>query len=555
MVNLKGACFVFLLFLVAGKLSSQSNLERIADYLDSCTYYLSKSRPDLVIKFNMKADYLSSQEEELPFDVNYSIHNNYIWAFGAINNNSLKQLRLRRLIELLRKEKTRNSSHFIRYQIALGDIASSFSYEGQLDSATKYYQLGIKLANENNDTTYLASSLNNMGYYLATNGNWERAKDYFDKAIHTTNLGRQEDSILYCSIRDNIADYYFYKGDSLRAINLVEKNMKYLRVEVGTQEKLIRWGEKLLRCYINLHRYDKADSLIEKQTRLISNDKSLVSYEQKKSLLKSNLIVVEGLQDFEKLDHLQKQLNVFLEEYSLLLKERTALMNKTLLEYTAQSAQKEMNLAQAKIEEVKQTALRNRILLFSFVIVSLLIISLLVINYKRKIAIEYRDKKLNVKQLEIEKLERKRVQFELENKSKDFSKLLMQSTLQEDWSKYLVKKLQGIGDYQEEQIKTELKDLVLELKQKSGMYEKLHKVQKGMEEANTQFFFALEAKFPTLTKAEKETCGLIRMDMQTDEIAQIRNINPSSVKKLRHRIRTKIGLGSEFDLYQFIQSI
>ena len=198
---------------------------------------------------------------------------------------------------------------------------------------------------------------------------------------------------------------------------------------------------------------------------------------------------------------------------------------------------------------------RNRFFFLVTVLISIVIISLLVSNYRRRIRIKSRDNLLKVQELEIDELEKEKIRFELDHKSKDFSNLLMQNSLQGDWSKYLVERLQSIRKMKEAEGEEDLKALIMELRQKSGMYSKIYEVQQGMEEANSQFFSNLEKLYPNLTKAERETCGLIRMNMQAKEIALLRNISPASVRKLRQRIRQKMGLDATVDLYETIKSL
>jgi len=549
-------CLLFVLLCAFfGITKAQSNNKLLRNYLDSCSNYININRPDLVVQYNMKAENLANKDKDVPYETNFLIQYNYIWAFGAIQNNELKRTHILKLIALLDQHKEDTPSHFHRYQNALGDLAASFHITADLDSAIKYYEYAILLALEFKDTIYIASTLNNMGYYTANNDNWTLAKSYFDKAIQTLNQSSKHDSILYCSIRDNIADYFFNKGDSAQAIRIVEENMQYLLPKKESKEKLIRWGNKLLDCYINNHEYQKADSLISIIQNIISKEESSVSYGQNKQLIGKKMIVLQQLNELEEIKRIQEKYTLFLENYSAFLDQQNKTLSDLLLDYKTSITKEEMALAKQEAEYAKKNALRNRAFLIVIAVISILIIVLLVLNYKRKIALEHRDNELNIKQLEIERLEKNKIRFELNHKTKDFSKLLMQSTLQEDWSKYLIDKLQSIKRLKEENAKIELRDLILELKQKAGMYEKIHEMQKGMEKSNTRFFFALDSRYPSLTKAEKETCGLIRMNMQSKEIALIRNIDPSSVRKLRQRIRTKVSLDPNEDLYQFIQSI
>lgn len=58
-----------------------------------------------------------------------------------------------------------------------------------------------------------------------------------------------------------------------------------------------------------------------------------------------------------------------------------------------------------------------------------------------------------------------------------------------------------------------------------------------------------------ITSNEVRLCMLIRLNINTKDIARIQNVSPDSVIKARYRIRKKIGLTSDSDLYQFLSCL
>ena len=61
--------------------------------------------------------------------------------------------------------------------------------------------------------------------------------------------------------------------------------------------------------------------------------------------------------------------------------------------------------------------------------------------------------------------------------------------------------------------------------------------------------------FPKLTKSEKRLCALISIDMSTKNIAILLNISPETVKKTRHNLRKKIGLGADDSITNFLNKL
>ncbi|HTA27550.1 MAG TPA: hypothetical protein VK809_07175, partial [Bacteroidia bacterium] len=65
----------------------------------------------------------------------------------------------------------------------------------------------------------------------------------------------------------------------------------------------------------------------------------------------------------------------------------------------------------------------------------------------------------------------------------------------------------------------------------------------------------LIALFPSLTKSELELCGYFKLNMSTKEISVLKGISIESVQKGRHRLRRKLGLGPDDDIYKTMMGV
>ncbi len=75
------------------------------------------------------------------------------------------------------------------------------------------------------------------------------------------------------------------------------------------------------------------------------------------------------------------------------------------------------------------------------------------------------------------------------------------------------------------------------------------------EEVNQTFFSKLREINPNTSPAEERLAALIKLKMNIKETASVLNISPSSVKMARHRLRQKLNLPQDIDLYDFIGGI
>ena len=69
------------------------------------------------------------------------------------------------------------------------------------------------------------------------------------------------------------------------------------------------------------------------------------------------------------------------------------------------------------------------------------------------------------------------------------------------------------------------------------------------------FYWHLQQEFPKLTKNELKFCALIKLNLTTKEISAITNREVNTVKKAKHRLKSKFGLETMESLYYFIQKI
>lgn len=73
-----------------------------------------------------------------------------------------------------------------------------------------------------------------------------------------------------------------------------------------------------------------------------------------------------------------------------------------------------------------------------------------------------------------------------------------------------------------------------------------------MDELHQEFFGKLKEQFPDLSSNDLRMCAYLRIGLNTKEIAEMLNIQPSSFYISRSRLRKKLRLKPEEDLYNFL---
>ena len=76
-----------------------------------------------------------------------------------------------------------------------------------------------------------------------------------------------------------------------------------------------------------------------------------------------------------------------------------------------------------------------------------------------------------------------------------------------------------------------------------------------MDELHQEFFKQLKGDYPELSVNDLRLCAYVKLGFSSKEIADILNIKPSSAYINRSRLRKKLNLASEDDLYTFLNSL
>jgi DNA-binding CsgD family transcriptional regulator len=73
-----------------------------------------------------------------------------------------------------------------------------------------------------------------------------------------------------------------------------------------------------------------------------------------------------------------------------------------------------------------------------------------------------------------------------------------------------------------------------------------------MDELHEAFFTTMHSSFPDLSVYDLRLCAYIKIGMNSKEIADLLRVLPSSINVSRSRLRKKLGLNHEEDLFSFL---
>jgi DNA-binding CsgD family transcriptional regulator len=75
------------------------------------------------------------------------------------------------------------------------------------------------------------------------------------------------------------------------------------------------------------------------------------------------------------------------------------------------------------------------------------------------------------------------------------------------------------------------------------------------DEVHNNFLSTMKAKFPSLSSTDLKLCAYLRLNLTSKEIAQLLNISLKGVEISRYRVRKKLHLSTDVNLYDFLIEI
>ena len=154
---------------------------------------------------------------------------------------------------------------------------------------------------------------------------------------------------------------------------------------------------------------------------------------------------------------------------------------------------------------------------------------------------------------EIVKLKNEKLEAEIGHKNSELANSAM----------HLVQKREMLGKIRDdlhalikkidnEQVSAEFKRVLKMLGDDTKIDDNWEHFAHHFDKVHTDFLIGLKSRFPTLTPSELKLCAYLRMNLSNKEIAQLVNISTRGVEIARYRLRKKLGLSKETNLFEFL---
>jgi hypothetical protein len=536
--------------------TSDEALKLQKQLIDSAGIYKYTSETHKYITYNFRA------LELMPYIKNNHEHKLIFHALFALRLNQLGLI----------NESIKQSNEFLNYyknyesefspelkELLFGHTAFNYNLlaENYLkvnkpDSTAFIYKKSIEF-NAPHVSKYTVSSINNYGlFHYHTLKNLDSALYYFYMAKDFADKHAIKEHI-YGSVIDNIADIYFETNRVEDASELYKKNYAFYKITPHDENdflpidynRLISAGSQYVESELILGNIESAEEVLNNMPNYFNpllDPNSIIEYLSAKE--KFHLSKNEHTRAYETL-HKKNQLKDSIIGAEI---ESKAKLYDTFNEIVLDRIRASLVMERQQLEEYSR---RQKLRFWIVVLTMSLVLFFLFYLYQRRkqylLIAEQKSKNIELQNLQLNN--------EINLKKRDLSDFAINLSQSNEWAKDLYKQLELIKRSKGRSRKKLFDEFDQEIKNKIAFDNETEKFYNKLDLLNADFYEKLKQNFPDLTNNELRLCSLIRLKIDSHEIATLQNITVSSLNTARYRLRKKINLSENTDLNDFIQSL
>ena len=179
---------------------------------------------------------------------------------------------------------------------------------------------------------------------------------------------------------------------------------------------------------------------------------------------------------------------------------------------------------------------------------------------ERQKHIEEQKRTVYLHQLELEKSEKEVVKLrneklegEIQFKNTELASTAMHLLQKEEFLLKIKDELQHLNKNGKEKADpTEVKKILRILSEEEKLNEEWEQFSVHFDKVHSDFLVKLKEKYPSLKPHELKLCAYLRMNLSSKEIARLMSISVRGVEISRYRLRKKLEIPTEINLFQFL---
>ncbi|MFP4047328.1 MAG: tetratricopeptide repeat protein [Bacteroidales bacterium] len=443
-------------------------------------------------------------------------------------------------LEILKKQEDKDGIANV-----YNNIGMSYRDISNYDKAMEYHEKALEINLEIDNKPGIAKSYNNIGVCYYSSEKYDTVLIYIKKALDINESINNKKGI--SSALNNLAICYSSMENYEKALSAFQRSLDINR-EFGDKSAIGTTLNNIGNLYIHLGDFDKAEEYLEKSADIYKDigTRNLlkINYEAFANLYSSKGDYKKAIEYYQKYSNLKDSL------FSEQSDERIAKMQAI---YDLEASERRIAL----LEKDYQIKKRDNKILVLIIFTVILVAGLLVIIFYTKLK-NYRNKQLLLqKEKAIAELQNKqqkeRHQQEIAMKNRELASVAMHILQKNDMLNQFKKKLVEVTPVKDKG-KEPYNEILRIIDQTIHLDKDWENFSMHFEKVHPRFFEKLQKDFPVLTKKELKQCAYVRLNLSTKEIATLLNITVRGVEKARSRIRVKMNLDTNTDLYSFLQN-
>ena len=434
-----------------------------------------------------------------------------------------------------------------------------FNQSHQYNKSIQYFKEALTISLKNKNNINASGAYANIGLTYKLLNNIDSALFYHKLALKVLNYKPNSD----INIERRLALIYSNIGDDYRHLNYLDSSLYYKQLSIDLLEKN-KMSFELAEQYYSLgYTYKVLDEL----------DKAIVLYNKSLSLAKELELMSMQMKYTRELADLYYLKNNYKNAYEL-MRNQAILADSINSEETRNrmaqlQAQYDVEINNRKIEKleleskVQQFKLRAYLLTIGgIIILALSIIVFFVIKRRKDKQLSLQKDILHSREQDIARVNTEKAEAiqnelktQLEYKNKELTthalNMMQKTKLLQD----LTVAINGFNKKANDEQKQEIRKIKREINNYLRTEKDWDLFKIYFEQVNEGFYEKLKFISPEISSHDLKLSALIKLNMNIKESAAVLNIAPNSVKSARYRLRKKLKISQETDLYEYFQNI
>jgi tetratricopeptide (TPR) repeat protein len=402
-----------------------------------------------------------------------------------------------------------------------------------------YNLRALEIYEDHQDTYYASQALNDIGQMYLLGEDYTNARSYLEKALQKS-IEADAKSITG-TVYTNLGKLQIAENQPEGSFTFFDKALE-IQTAAGETRKLIITKNQVGHSYNEAKQPRKAIPVLSEVIEIADSidSKSILRYAYQYRSTSHQLLGnhASALEDFKMYKMLSDTL--FNIEKSRQIEELRTIhdLEQKELEIELQDEEIKVLNSTIRVANIRKTA-------FAMGMIAFIVIAILIYYSFRQ-----RMKKREIARKKQEEL----LKNEIEYKKKELASQTLHLVQKNTFIRELQDNLERIKS-SPELFKIEFRRIVMLLKRENAADKDWEVFKSYFSEVHDNFDKKLMSVYPEISEKELRMAAFIKMNLSTKEIAVMLNVLPESVLKSKYRLKKKLKLGREVDLYQFLLSL